>query len=78
MQTRLREDVAAAVAAEARGAYLPAGTEVPRLGEFFRTRVEPRPSRELSDDQLPQPHDRSAGFLAAAAALLLFAWARER
>jgi Ca-activated chloride channel family protein len=78
VQTRLREGVAQAIAGEARGAYLPAHQEVPRLGEFFRTRIEPHPTREVSDDLLPQPRDRSAWFLAAAAGLLLFAWLRER
>ena len=78
VQTRLREGVAEAIAGEARGSYLQAGREVPRLGEFFRTRIEPHPTRELADDLLPQPRDRSAGFLAAAAGLLLFAWLRER
>lgn len=78
VQTRLREDVAREIAAEGRGAYLPARRDVPRLGDFFRTRIEPYPTRELADDQLPQPADHSAWFFTAAAGLLLAGWAREK
>jgi hypothetical protein len=51
---------------------------VPRLGEFFRTKIEPNPTRELADDLLPQPRNRSPWFLGIAAALLMVAWVRER
>jgi Ca-activated chloride channel family protein len=78
VQTRLNEAVARAIASEGRGAYLPSRREVPRLGEFFHARIEPNPTRELADDQLPQPKDHSAWFLAAAAALMLAGWVRER
>ncbi len=78
VQTRLHEDVLKAIAEEGRGSYLPARREVPRLGEFFRTRIEPNPSRELSDDALPQPKDRSAWFLGIGLALLAIGWWRER
>lgn len=78
IQTRLHEDVAQAIAAEGRGAYLPARREVPRLGEFFRTRIEPFPTKELSDDLLPQPRERYAWFLGPAAALLVLAWLQRR
>ncbi|MGL6095316.1 MAG: vWA domain-containing protein [Fimbriiglobus sp.] len=77
VQTRLREDVLTAIAAEARGRYLPARRDVPRLGEFFRTRIEPNPSRELTGDAVPQPRDRSGWVLAAAAVMLSIAWMRE-
>lgn len=78
VQTRLQEDVAQAIADEARGVYLPARRDVPRLGEFFRTRIEPYPTRELADDLLPQPKDRAAWFFAAAAVVLFLTWLRER
>jgi Ca-activated chloride channel family protein len=78
VQTRLHEDIAQAIADEARGVYLPARRDVPRLGEFFRTRIEPYPTRELADDLLPQPKDRAAWFFAAAAVVLFLTWLRER
>ena len=78
VQTQLREDVLQAIASEGRGIYLPARRAVPRLGEFFRTQIEPNPSRELTDDALPQPRDRSAWFLGSGVILLVFGWLKER
>jgi Ca-activated chloride channel family protein len=78
VQTRLHEDVLTAIAEEGRGFYLPARREVPRLGKFYRTKVEPNPSRELTDDALPQPKDRSAWFLGFGLAFLAVGWWRER
>jgi hypothetical protein len=48
------------------------------LGEFFRAAVEPFPSREVSDDSVPQPKDRAAWFLGAALGLFLVGWVRGR
>lgn len=78
VQTRLHEEVLQAVADEGRGGYLAARQEVPRLGEFFRARIEPNPTRELTDDALPQPKDRSVWFLGIGLACLAVAWIRER
>jgi hypothetical protein len=78
-RTRLHEeDVAKAIAGEGRGEYLAAQRDLPKLGEFFRGRIEPYPSRVLTDDALPQPKDRSAWFLGIGLACLLLAWVRER
>lgn len=74
VQTKLHEDVMASIATEGRGHYLPARREVPKLGEFFRTKIEPLPSRELTDDALPQPQDRSVWFLGFGIILLAAAW----
>jgi Ca-activated chloride channel family protein len=76
--TRLREDVLKSIVGDGRGLYLPARRDVPRLGEFFRTRIEPNPSRELTDDALPQPKDRSAWFLGLGLLFLAVGWWRER
>jgi Ca-activated chloride channel family protein len=76
--TKLQEDVLKQIAAETRGQYLPARREVPRLGEFFRARVEPHPSREMSDDAIPQPKERYVWFLAPALALFAVGWLRGR
>ena len=78
VQTRLREDVLKSIAEDGRGFYLPARREVPRLGEFFRAKIEPNPSRELTDDALPQPKDRSAWFLGLGLLCLAIGWIRER
>ncbi len=77
VQTRLHEEVLKSVAEEGRGLYLPARQQVPRLGEFFRAKVEPNPSRELTDDALPQPKDRSAWFLGLGLLGLAIGWIRE-
>jgi Ca-activated chloride channel family protein len=76
--TRLHEEVLRQVAAETKGEYLAARQEVPRLGEFFRSRIEPQPSRQVSDDAVPQPKERYAWFLAPALALFAVGWLRGR
>ncbi|HEY2784922.1 MAG TPA: vWA domain-containing protein [Fimbriiglobus sp.] len=78
VKTRLREDVLRAIASEGKGEYLPARRTEPKLGEFFRTVIEPNPNRELTDDQLPQLKERYPWFLAPAAGLFLFVWWRRR
>lgn len=74
VQTKLNEAVLTGIATEGRGHYLPARRDVPKLGEFFRTRIAPFPSRELTDDALPQPRDRSVWFLGFGVVLLAVAW----
>jgi Ca-activated chloride channel family protein len=76
--TQLREGPLRQIAAETRGEYLPARRELPQLGEFFRTRIEPYPTRLLSDEKLPQPKERFAWFLAPALALFSVGWLRGR
>lgn len=76
--TKLHEDVARQIATEGRGQYLPARTGAVELGEFFRTRVEQFPSRLIEDDATTRLQDRSGWFFAAAAALFLLGWLRER
>lgn len=66
------------IAEQTRGNYVPAHRDVPDLGEFFRTRVELNPSREVSDDQIPQPKERYPWFLAPALAFFLIGWLRGR
>lgn len=77
-KTRLKEAPLQQIAAETRGLYLPAGKEVPRLDDFFRTRIEPFATREVSDDAIPQPKERYAWFLAPAALLFAVGWLRGR
>jgi Ca-activated chloride channel family protein len=76
--SKFDEPVLKEIAAGARGLYLPARTNFPAVGEFFRTKIEPQPSRVLSDDLLPQPKDRSAWFLAAGLVFLIVGWLRGR
>jgi Ca-activated chloride channel family protein len=78
VRTRLHEDVLRQVAAETRGEYVAAQQDVPRLGEFFRARVEPLPPRDVSDDSVPQSKERYAWFLAPALALFAVGWLRGR
>jgi Ca-activated chloride channel family protein len=76
--TKLHEEPLKQIAAETRGHYLAARRDVPNLGEFFRTRVEPNPNRIYTGDQIPQPRERYPWFLAPALALFLVGWLRGR
>ncbi len=78
VSTRLQEAPLRQVADETRGQYLAARRDVPRLGEFFRTRIEPLPGREVSDESLPLPKERYVWFLAPALALFAVGWARGK
>lgn len=78
VSTQLQEAPLKRIATDTRGEYLPAHRDVPALGAFFRTRIEPRPAREVSDDLIPQPKERYAWFLAPALALFLWNWLRGR
>ncbi len=76
--TQLKEEPLKQIAAETRGHYVAARRDVPNLGEFFRTRVEPNPSRIYTGDQIPQPRERYPWFLAPALALFLVGWLRGK
>lgn len=77
VSTQLREGVLKDLARRTRGEYLSAQREVPLLADWFVRAIEPRPSRELSDDAIPQPRGRGVWFLAAGLAFLVMAWVRE-
>ncbi len=76
--TRLKEEPLKQIARETRGIYIPARTNSPQLGEFFRSQLEPLPSRSVSDDSAPLPHERYAWFLGPALILFLIGWLRNR
>jgi Ca-activated chloride channel family protein len=76
--TRLREDWLKQIAAATRGQYIAGRREVPPLGDFFRSHLEPLPGRAVSDELLPLPKERYAWFLAPALALYLVGWLRGR
>jgi Ca-activated chloride channel family protein len=78
VETKLQEKPLREVTAATRGEYLAARDEVPQLGEFFRTQVEPHPTREVSDEAIPQPKERYAWFLAPALLLFAVGWLRGR
>jgi Ca-activated chloride channel family protein len=78
VNTKLEEDLLKQIAAETRGEYLAARRDVPRLGEFFRSRIEPHPTREVSDDAIPQPKERYAWFLGTALVLFAIGWLRGK
>jgi Ca-activated chloride channel family protein len=78
VRTRLHEEPLKQIAAETRGHYLASRREPPRLGEFFRSVIEPNPSRLVSDDAIPQLKDRAAWFLGTALVLLSLGWLRRR
>jgi hypothetical protein len=73
----LQEGVLKDLARRTRGEYLPARRDVPLLAEWFVRAIDARPSRELSDDAIPQPKDRSVWFLAAGLLFLVLAYVRE-
>ena len=76
--TWLQEQPLKQIASETRGHYVASHRDTPMLGEFFRTRVEPNPSREDTGDQIPQPKERYPWFLAPALALFLVGWMRGK
>ena len=76
--TELKEKPLEQIASETHGQYVPARRDVPALGEFFRTRVEPNPSRVYTGDQIPQPKERYPWVLAPALALFFVGWVRGR
>lgn len=78
VRTKLREEPLTALASDTRGRYIPAQRDVPRLGEFFRTVIEPNPSRPVSDDAVPQRKERYAWFLGPALGLFLVGWIRGK
>jgi Ca-activated chloride channel family protein len=76
-QSHLFEAPLKEIARQTRGEYYPVRREVPDLAAFFKNRIEPRPSRELPDDALPQRRERYLWFLLPAFVLLLLAWVIE-
>jgi Ca-activated chloride channel family protein len=75
--TKLQEGILRDIARRTRGEYLSSGREVPVLGDWFTHSIERRPSRELADDALLQPRDRSVWFLVGGVLFMLLAWFRE-
>jgi Ca-activated chloride channel family protein len=62
--TRLQKKPLEEIARRTGGAYLAAQTEPPRLDDFFRERIEPRPVREAAEDLLPVYRQRYPWFFA--------------
>jgi len=78
VSTQFQEEPLKQIAAETRGQYLGAQKNTPPLGEFFRTRIEPHPSRALSDDSVPLPKERYPWFLGPALLLFAVGWLRGK
>jgi len=78
VSTQLQEQPLMQIASETRGQYIAARMNPPQLGEFFRTQLEPLPSREVSDDTIPLPKERYPWFLAPALCFFLIGWLRGR
>lgn len=78
VSTQLRESILKETARRTNGEYLAARREVPPMGDWFARIIGPRPSRELADDAIPQPKDRSAWFAALGLLFLFIAWCLER
>ncbi len=76
--TQLREEPLKQIAAETRGRYIAARTSAPQLSEFFRTHLEPLPSRTVSDESIPLPKERYVWLLAPALLLFGIGWLRGR
>lgn len=76
--TSLQEKPLEQIKSETGGQYVAARRDTPALGEFFRTRVEPNPSRVYTGDQVPQLKERYAWFLAPALVLFLVGWVRGK
>lgn len=78
VQTRMAERTLSEIATAAHGVFYPARRQTPMPGEFVLTQMETLATRILTDDQLPQPRDRSPWFLLPAAILLMHSWWRGR
>jgi Ca-activated chloride channel family protein len=76
--TRLRDGPLQQIAAETRGRYIGAQKITPQLEEFFRTQLEPLPSRAVADEAIPLPKERYPWFLAPAFGFFLLGWLRGR
>ena len=74
IQTKLNEGPLRDIARLTRGDYYPAQREQPKLGEFFTAQIEPRPSRDLPDDLVPQQRPRHLWFLLPALGLMIIGW----
>jgi Ca-activated chloride channel family protein len=72
--SELQEAPLKEIARRTEGEYLPAQRQTPKLGDFFRTKIELRPGRDLPEDLIPQPKERYLWFLIPAIVLLLVAW----
>jgi Ca-activated chloride channel family protein len=73
-ETRLQEEPLKQIASETRGQYLAARKETYPLGEFFRTRIEPLPSREVGDETVPLLKERYAWFLTLSLLFFAIGW----
>jgi Ca-activated chloride channel family protein len=76
IDTRLQEAPLKQIAAETRGQYIGSRKDTPQLGEFFRTNLEPLPSREVSDENVPLPKERYLWCLLPALVLFGMCWLR--
>lgn len=78
VQTRLREDVVESIAKDTLGTYWPSRRDASDLRSLYDRAIAVDRTRELDDERLPQPRDRSGPFVIGALALLALAWWRER
>lgn len=76
VDTRLQEEPLKQIAAETRGQYLGSRKDTPQLGEFFRTNLEPLPSREVSDENVRLPKERYLWCVLPALVLFGIVWLR--
>ncbi|MCE9562432.1 MAG: VWA domain-containing protein [Planctomycetes bacterium] len=77
-ETRLQEAPLKQIAAETRGQYIGSRKDAPRLAEFFRTSIEPLPSRDVSDESITLPKQRYLWCLVPALALFSIVWLRGK
>jgi len=78
IETKLEEKPLRQIAAETQGEYLTAWRDPPRLGEYFRSTIEPNDNRVVSDEAIPQPKERYPWFLGPAILLFAVGWVRGR
>ncbi len=74
--TRLDEELAKSIAHDAFGVYWPVQREAINGQEFLNQIATTSATRELEDERLPQPRDRSDWFLVFATILLTLNWCR--
>lgn len=72
--TRLNEELAKSIARDADGIYWPVQREEINGQEFLKQITSTSATRELQDERLPQPRDRSYWFLVIALILLVVIW----
>ncbi|MEZ6143503.1 MAG: VWA domain-containing protein [Zavarzinella sp.] len=76
--TTMQADLLRDVARRTNGEYLASERETPPLDTWYQQVLANRPSRELDEDAIPKPKDRTVWFCVLALMLLFLGWMLEK